>query len=123
MIHFKPELKDIALELIKTKDNIDLFKDISELSNKMTELETCPTKEVLLSAQELDKRMQIKYPKIGDLLKAGNKLASVFNMPSHRYSTDAERLTEYLRQDMYGILCHALIKEEVIKTVDQFVVN
>ena len=121
MIHFKPELKDVALELIKTNDNVELFDDISELSNKVTALETCPTRDVLLSAQKLDSQMQRKYPIIGNLLSAGNMLAIVFNMPPHQYSTEAECIAEYLRQDMYGILCHALIKEKVIKTVEQFI--
>ena len=122
MMHFKPELKDIALELIKTKDNIDLFNDISELSNKITALKTYPTLEnVLITAQELDNRMQVKYPMIETLLNAGNKLANVFNMPTHQYSSKAECLIEYLKQDMYGILCHALIKGKIIETVEQFI--
>lgn len=122
MIYFKPELKDVALELIKTKDNIDLSNDINELSNNITALETYPTFEnVLMAAQELDNKMQVKYPIIGTLLNAGNKLANVFNMPSHQYSSQAECLIEYLKQDMYGILCYALIKGKVIKTAEQFI--
>ena len=120
-MYFKPELKDLALELIKAKDNADLFNDISELSNKITAIETYPTMEVILSAQELDGKMQRKYPIIGKLLNAGNKLANAFNMPPHQHLTEAERLIEYLRQDMYGILCHALIKEKVIEKVEQFI--
>ena len=121
MMHFEPELKDLALELIKTKDNIDLFTDISELSKTITTLENCPTLQNLLYAQKLDGIMQAKYPIIGDLLSAGKKLANVFNMPRHQYSTEAEYLIEYLKQDIYGILCYALIKEKVIEKVDQFI--
>ena len=124
MIYFKSELKNLALELIKSKDNADLFNDINELSNKITALKTYPTLEnVLITAQELDNRMQVKYPMIGTLLNAGNKLANVFNMPTHQYSSKAECLIEYLKQDMYGILCHALINGNVIKTVEQFIVS
>ena len=120
-MYFKPELKDLALELIKAKDNIELLDDINELSNKITALETCPMRDVLLSALKLDGQMRRKYPIIGKLLNAGNKLATVFKMPPHQYSTEAERLIEYIRQDMYGILCHALIKEKVIEKVEQFI--
>ena len=121
MMHFKSELKDLALELIKTKDNIDLLTDINELSKTITALENCPTLQNLLYAQKLDGIMQAKYPIIGDLLSAGKKLANVFNMPLHQYSTEAECLIEYLKQDMYGILCRALIKENVIEKVEQFI--
>lgn len=121
MMHFKHELKDLALELIKTKDNIDLLTDISELSKTITTLENCPTLQNLLYAQKLDGMMQAKYSIIGDLLSAGDKLAKAFNAPPHQYSTETERLIEYLKQDMYGILCYALIKEKVIENVDQFI--
>ena len=122
MIYFKQDLKDVAMELIKARDNVDLLNDISEISNKISALESYPALEaVLFSAQELDNWMQVKYPIIQNLLNAGNKLANVFNMPPHQYSSEADRLKEYLKQDVYGILCHTLIKEHIIKTVDEFI--
>lgn len=120
-MHFKVELKDIALELIKTKDNVDIANDILNISNYLTALDTNPTYDILLSAQELDKKMQQKYSIIIELLEAGNQLAKVINMSAPQYLSDVDKLKSYLKQDMYGILCHALIKEKIISKAEQFI--
>lgn len=122
MIYFKQDLKDIALELIKLKDNADLLNDITDVSNHISALENYPTDEiVLLSAQKLDAKMQREYPIIGELINAGNMLANVLPVLEKQYTSKCDCVKSYLQQDMFGILCQALLKHKIINSCEHFI--
>lgn len=122
MIHFKTELKDTAFELVKTKDNLDLANDLIDIEKHLNALKMDPfNKAILFSAQSLDKKLHKKYPTIDVLLNAGSKMATVLGIPSCKYYTESEKLQSYLKQDTFGILCHSLLKEQVIDSAEAFI--
>ena len=122
MIHFKTELKDKAFELIKTKDALELVNDLVEIDKHLVALRTYPLNtSVLISAQNLDKDLHKKYPIIDVLLNAGSKMATVLGIPTRQYYTESEALQSNLTQDTFGILCHSLLKEQVIDSAEAFI--
>lgn len=122
MIHFKTELKDKAFELIKIKDNVDLANDLAEIDKHLIALKTYPlNEEVLYSAQCLDKELHNKYPIIDVLLNSGSKMAVVLGIPARQYYSESEALQSYLTQDTFGILCHSLLKGQVIDSAEAFI--
>lgn len=122
MIHFKTDLKDKAVELIKTKDNLDLANDLIEIDKHLNALKTHPINEaVLFSAQNLNKELHEKYPIIDVLLNAGSEMATVLRIPARQYYSKSEALQSALTQDIFGILCHSLLKEQVIDSAEAFI--
>lgn len=122
MIHFKTELKDKAFEVIKSKDDVDLANDLIEIDKHLNALKTQPLNElVLFSAQNFDKELHKKYPIIDVLLNAGSKMATVLKIPARPYCSDSEALQSALTQDTFGILCHSLLKEQVIDSAETFI--
>ena len=122
MIHFDKQLCEEAEQIIKVKDKFDLTKDLNDIKVHLNLLEIYPsTKTVILSVHNLDKRLHNKYPIIDVLLSAGSQMANLLHISSQQSLTVNDSLKSNLTQDYFGILCHALIKEEIIKTVEQFI--
>lgn len=122
MIHFKTELKYKAFELIKAKDNVDLANDLVKIDKHLIALKTYPLNEVVLSsAQSVDKELHNKYPIIDVLLNAGSKTATALGIPPRQHYSECEALQSYLTQDIFGILCHLLLKEQVIDSAETFI--
>lgn len=122
MIHFKTELKDKAFELIKAKDNVDLANDLIEIDKHIFALKTYSFNELVLSsAQSLDKELHKKHPIIDTLLNAGSKMATFLGISASQYYSESEALQSNLTQDIFGILCHSLLKEQIIDSAEAFI--
>lgn len=122
MIHFKKQLCKEAEQLLKIKDNFDLAKDFSDIKNNMDALENYPTLEnTIVSATHLNAKLRNKYPTIDAMINIGSKMANVLALPSQQPLMLAESLKSELEQDYFGIFCHALIKENAIQRIDQFI--
>ncbi len=122
MIHFDKKLCAHAKQIIKAKDYVDMAKDLADIENQQNALQVFPTPEaIIISAIDLDKKLHNKYPIIDALLKVGNTVSNTFNLPPQQYLSINDELQSYLTQDYFGILCHSLIKEKTINSVEEFI--
>lgn len=121
MIYFDKILCEEAKQIIDTKDYIDLVKDLSDIDEHLNVLNINPTHAVIISAKNLDAHLLGKYPIITKLLEVGNKMSTQSPKSKNKFQTLAESLKSNLTQDYFGILCHVLIKKDIIKTVEQFI--
>jgi len=122
MIHFDKILCAQAKQIIKAKDYVDMANDLADIENQLKALLVFPAPQaIIISAKDLDKKLHNKYPIIDALLKVGNTVSNTFSLPPQQYLSINDELQSYLTQDYFGILCHSLMKEKTINSVEEFI--
>ena len=120
-----------ALKALKDgHELLDVSQDLKEVQRQMEQVEYSSLILInsdhercrrLQQARELTGVLREKYPTINQMLNIANK----FPQPQSSYFTpvSVSETEEYenLRQDYYGILCHTLLKKELIRTIEQFI--
>lgn len=114
IVTFNNHLANQAYRIIC--DSIDLVDVKNDLDKINIILSSAPTKENLFNAVVLNDKLRKKYPIIDDMLEIANSLT----VAADGQSND---LLEYakLKQDIFGILLHVLIKKNIIKNIEDFI--
>ena len=123
MIYFNTQLVQQALKAIRESGDLaDTANDFNRICNAISAI-SFPNG--LREARQLHDEMRRKHPMIDEMLRIANHMPHFQNaarVSISQTSTYAE--TEEcaaLRQDMYGILCEALMKKGYTHSVEQFI--
>ena len=108
MIHFKQNLTNQALSMIKEQKELsDVLSDLSRIEQAKNDLYT---HDGIQRAQNLDSEMRKKYPIIDVMLNTANRFKPI--VPANVRSApmnEPEEMTR-LQQDRCGIICDTLLK-------------
>lgn len=115
IVTFNKHLVNQAYKIIY--DSIDLVDVKNDLDKINIILSSVPTEENLFNAVVLNDKLRKKYPIIDDMLEIASNLTFAV---ADGQSND---LLEYakLKQDIFGILVHVLIKKNIIKNIEDFI--
>ena len=123
MIYFHSELVAQAKKMIaeaETHDLIDIANDFRRINSAIA---TINFPNGLWTAHQLDAEMHQKYPMIDTMLCMANNMRRIpsVNASSVPYTSAISDAINRLQQDMYGILCDALMKKGCIHSAEQFI--
>jgi len=119
MIHFKQNLTNQALSMIKEQKELsDVLSDLSRIEQAKNDLYT---HDGIQRAQNLDSEMRKKYPIIDVMLNTANRFkpmvpANVRSAPMN----EPEEMTR-LQQDRCGIICDTLLKKQITSSVEEYI--
>lgn len=97
-------------ELHETKQDID------KIDFAMRNIQTL---EGIRYANELDKELRQKYPTINLMLNVANSLPKISENRQGVAKTESVRELSALQQDRCGIICHVLLKKNVVSSLEQ----
>lgn len=122
MIHFYGNLKDLALDLIELKSNIDDVKanhDLKELSYVVAMAQ--PTKDYVETAKNLHEKVNREYPEIKEMCDFALTMQKNRVYNGIKRKTELENIVDCLITDEFGILASVLIKHNKIETIKEFI--
>lgn len=122
MIYFYESLKDLALELIERKGNIDDVKannDLTELSNIVAMAQ--PTKEYIETAKKLHEKVNREYPEIKEMCELALAMQKSMIYNGTKRKTELEDMVDCLITDEFGILASVLIKHKKVEKIKEFI--
>ena len=119
-VYFKKELSTQALQLIEAKGSIDKIKAYNDVQQIYTFLDAYINGRWYnpISAKELDRRLRQEYPVIDSINDLSEAAADTRSEVSSSYiDPDISRL----KQDYCGIQLDVLLKDRIIKKLEEFV--
>ena len=122
MIYFHENFKDLALELVNQKGNVDDIKandDLTEINNIIVIAK--PTEQYIEKAKRLHKRINSDYPEIDEMCNLALTLKSDVNDNETKRKSDIESIKDCLITDAFGILASVLIEHKKIETIKEFI--
>ena len=120
MVHFKKELSTQALQLIEAKGSFDKIKAYNDIQQIKTFFNAYTNGYWYdsISAKKLDKRLREDYPVIDSINNLSGSTTSTQSEPnSPSIDPDISRLI----QDYWGIQLDVLLKDCVVKKLEDFV--
>lgn len=127
MVYFKEKLVQQATQMVsqdyiqaaELHEFIDVYNDLCRINQAEQNLFHETGKD---TARQLNLELRKKYPIINRMLDIADNLSR--NFPS-LYNSNPTRTSSnellYLQQDRCGILCHVLIKKNIIKKIEEFI--
>ena len=116
MIHLKDTLCAQILRVInESHDCADILNDLTRIERLLS----CPFSLAWqIEARRLDQELRSKYPVTDMLLNAANSVPTL-NSNSTPQETPVE--VTVLRQDYFGIICHAGLKKDILHSIPEFI--
>ncbi len=125
MTYFHINLKNTALNLIKSRENADDIKagnDWDEVLKMIDNLKSPSASNYQKAAEDLNKRLSSEYPEIRLLCLAVKDLCiGMRKSPQPSHTDYNEHLISFLEIDYYGILVSVLLKHNIISDVKNFI--
>ena len=122
MIYFRRELLDLADDLCKTKDFIDVADDLLKIDCAKTSITFYGDVEYV---RKLDAKLRSKYPEIDMMLSIAAIMPKVINPSSFQNTqtiyNESSNIEVRLNQDKCGIYTHVLLKSKSIKEIKDFI--
>ncbi len=117
MIHFYVDMIYKAEKYIHdSHELLDIKQDIDKIDFAMRNIQTL---EGIRYANELDRELRRKYPTINLMLNIANCLPKTLENRKGISKTESIPESDALWQDRCGIICHVLLKKNVVSSLEQ----
>lgn len=117
MIYFYDDMIYKAEKYIHdSHELLDIKQDIDKIDFAMRNIQAL---EGIRYANELDKELRQKYPTINLMLNVANSLPIISENRQGVAKTESVRELSALQQDRCGIICHVLLKKNVVSSIEQ----
>lgn len=121
MIYFYQNLVKEAIRTIEdAHELVDIKNDVTEIDAAVYKIKNHMNYENLQVAQELDKRPRDKYSTINLMLTVADRMLPLSSNVGNSQLKEISEIS-HLTQDKCGILCHVLLKKEIISRVEDFI--
>lgn len=126
MIYFYSEQIALAKRLIDAKgthDDIKAAKDLADIDSMLNNVQ--PTLQFINAAKQLNRRINLDYPEIGEMHKIASGISNMLGMQTEQFRSEFDAILEKLNSDRFGIYISVLLKhgkvsciKDVIERVD-----
>lgn len=128
MIYFKEMYITQAKKIIEgpfhqaeeIKEFSDIRNDLKRIAQAERHLHSNSGRE---AARQLNSELREKYPIIDQLLDIADRMPRIIHYSPYSNNSTRNPTNEaaYLQQDRVGILCHVLMKKNIIREIEEYI--